>query len=154
VLAGRVLAGRVLAGRVLAGRVLAGWVLPGHLHGTLAHHSHASNAIALSKVVEQMRKYKALQSPYNAKYGGSTFCAAAWWEQLQTSDNADLVRLAMTLATVVPSEAATEREFSSMGLIHSKLRNRMSVGTMSQVARIKSWHTRNRPKITRSSRQE
>jgi hypothetical protein len=108
--------------------------------------------IASLQVVAALRVYRVGQPPYNAKYGGPNFSCAAWWEQLETTENKLLVRLAVTLASVVPSAACTERGFSVMGQIHTKQRNRMSVQTLTDVALIKAWHARNKAKTDPGAR--
>jgi len=53
---------------------------------------------------------------------------AAWTE---------LARVSVKLFTIATSSAASERNFSTMGFIHGKLRNRMSPSTVEKLVYIK-----------------
>ena len=86
----------------------------------------------------QLMRYKDGLTPYNASClpGGSV---REWWEtkRLPSGVNEPLISLALVLLDIVPHAAATERVFSTMGWLHSDVRNRLSVERTAMMTAVK-----------------
>lgn len=57
---------------------------------------------------------------------------------LTNNGRSGFIRLAIHILSIVPNSAATERLFSQFGIIHSKLRNRLSVEKVRKQALVRS----------------
>lgn len=67
--------------------------------------------------------------------------ARSFWEQFAVGNEgiAQLREFALKVLSIKPHAAATESEFSSLGLIKTKSRNRMAVSTLKETGMIKSF---------------
>lgn len=84
--------------------------------------------------------YQAQSSPFR-KYLFSTqnmnhVHPVSWWYALRSSINNAMLDLSMQLHTAVASSAGIERLFSTFGLIHSKIRNRLGTEKASKLVSI------------------
>lgn len=96
-----------------------------------AYHPEAMSFIIL---------YQAQSSPFR-KYLFSTQSInnvnpLSWWCALRSSINDDMFDLSMQLHTAVASSAGIERLFSTFGLVHSKIRNRLGIEKASKLVSI------------------
>jgi hypothetical protein len=83
--------------------------------------------------------YSAGQSPYDLCIkDGMT--PVMWWKCLDDGSSNPLITLAVLLLNISPTGAFVERVFSIMGLIKSKLRNRLSVSKLKKAAIIRVHH--------------
>lgn len=102
----------------------------------------------IERLGQQLLCYYASASPFNQARGGVDFVPRLWWVTLVTNDKTDMLKaLAVLLFDIVPQSAATERTFSIAGWMHSKTRNRMSVGTTGKLSTIKLHYNAQRPPV-------
>jgi hypothetical protein len=102
----------------------------------------------IERLGQQLLCYYASASPFNQARGGVDFVPRLWWVTLVTNDKTDMLKaLAVLLFDIVPHSAATERTFSIAGWMHSKTRNRMSVGTTGKLSTIKLHYNAQRPPV-------
>jgi hypothetical protein len=99
------------------------------------------------QLVQELKKYKAGEEPYNNPFDsskGSTL--KTWWQAVDGVCNAILVELAVLLADLCPHSADPERIFSIMGWIHNKLRNCLDASMVGMLAFIKKFHQATNPR--------
>lgn len=84
-----------------------------------------------SKQEQQDQSYRFLQLAKNNKTAEQFWALdGGQWPQLQT--------LAQQIFSLIATSAASERSFSAMGFIHSKLRNRLSHNTLDKLVFVRS----------------
>ena len=80
-------------------------------------------------LVPVIMKFQAKSSPFHAyKFSDSvTKCMSAveWWKSHSCVLASDVISAVQQLLSAVASSSGVERVFSSYGLVHSKLRNRL-----------------------------
>lgn len=84
-----------------------------------------------STVVADIINLKAESSPFSRYMFEEAVTSSVhpvdWWKSQSDRLHADTLPLVIQLLTATASSAGVERVFSSMGLVHSKLRNRLGV---------------------------
>ncbi len=114
-----------------------------HLLANLIHPSFQGKLLSAEEVNNAMEytnekfpflapvimKFQAKSSPFHAfKFSDSvTKCMSAveWWRSHSNVLDSDVISAAQQLLSAVASSSGVERVFSSYGIVHSKLRNRL-----------------------------
>jgi hypothetical protein len=91
---------------------------------------------AILNLLQQMTKYQANVSPYNALIIAG-IDIKAWWVTLSTPETEVLVTLAHLIQDAVPIAAAPEKTFSFAGWIQSDRRSKLSVQALQMITTIK-----------------
>ena len=80
-------------------------------------------------LVPIIMKFQAKSPPFHAfKFSDSvikTMSATEWWKAHSSILSSDVISAVQQLLSAVASSSGVERVFSSYGLVHSKLRNRL-----------------------------
>ena len=86
--------------------------------------------------LQQLRQYKFKKALYNAKFSiASSKSPIDWWLTIFDSNN-QLQHLATKLFSVSPHLASCERQFSSLGWLFGKRRQRLNLETVESLEKV------------------
>lgn len=88
------------------------------------------------ELLQQLRQYKLKKAPYNAEFSiSSSESPIDWWLTIFDSGN-QLQRLATKLFSISPHSASCERQFSSLGWLFGKRRQRLNLETVESLGKV------------------
>jgi hypothetical protein len=105
------------------------------------------------RLAEQMHKYRQGMPPYDARFA-EPFVLKEWWAALDNSQTAEIVGLAIVLASVQPSAAEVERVFSSWGGQQSRVRSRLGTHLNMMMTTIRTFNLQRMTPAERRSLEE
>ncbi|CAJ0824481.1 16624_t:CDS:2, partial [Entrophospora sp. SA101] len=96
-------------------------------------------------LLEQLKKYKLKQSPYNEPYVLKHSNPLRWWYVCEEDDGVSdyLQELASKLFSITPHSVSCERVFSVIGWFYGNRRTRLSIKKIEDMAKIYFYHKSN-----------
>ena len=96
------------------------------------------------QLLTEMRAWKRQSPPYHLSYNKEKENPTMWWLSINTDKNNDqLQELALHLYAISPSQAACERNFSTLKWIYGDYRTKLSIYKVEAMCKIHSYYISN-----------
>ena len=103
------------------------------------------NESSCLKLLMEMKLWKRNEAPYNLTYNTSQKTPMKWWLSINIQENEtdQLQELALLLFSIVPSQAACERNFSMLKWFYGERRMNLNLSKIEYMAKIRSYYISN-----------
>lgn len=97
-----------------------------------------------SDLLDDLRKYKRNQDPFDMEYKKESETSLNWWLTFEDEDKeSPLIKLAIKLFSIMPSQAGCERNFSMLRWFYGNNRHNLDVHHVESMAKIQSYYLTN-----------
>src|SRR5215471_21009314 len=100
----------------------------------MSKNNHNNEKVA--RMIAQMANFKCSEGYYSTKYISSYIKPKIWWNMIDNPDDY-LKNLSLKLFSITPHSVASEKAFSMLGFLYGKRRQRLSLSTIEEIARIR-----------------
>lgn len=106
----------------------------GRIFWNMSKKNHSNDKVA--QMIGQMANFKCGEGCFSTKYSSAYAKPKIWWQMVDDSSD-HLKCLAVKMFSIIPHSVTCERNFSMLGFLYGKRRQRLNLNTVEMMAKIR-----------------